>query len=441
MQRSPASTSSLGLMAQLARNAGVHRPGLCQADLDVDEDDVSGRAHHRVEVELRDLGNLDGELAQRHQEALEVVRAARGPPRYPSSIGQVRSDRIARAASSWVNGGSKKARSSRMPVAMPPAATTTRGPNPGSRTTPSAISTPLTMGWTSTGTSSWLSSRPKARVAANDFSCGLEPDPDQPTICLVDDVPVRDLDSDREPEPLCQLGGLQGIPGEPADRHQAVGVQQLRDVFRGRPSGLLPRAEQAPDLARTGRAVGVVGGGLAARRSPPLGVVGCPTDGLDRMVDRVVDGHPRHIGAEAAEAATRTTGFVGRAAPARAVAETRGSAGATLAGTTTTSRMSTSGLSRRGSTTPERFSAAVPPAPRSIGLLVPVVLDTSPSSRARSWSGKLRDDEPLSVRSVGGKDAEATGVADDGDPSSHRQRLLGEEERGPAHRLGALDTV
>ena len=178
-----------------------------------------------------------------------------------------------------------------------------------------------------------------------------------------------------------------------------------------------------------------MGGGLAARRSPPLGVVGCPTDGLDRVVDRVVDGDPRHIGAEAAQA-DQDDGFVrsGSTGPGgrRDQGLRRCDAGGHQddeqdvdVGAVQEGRDDAGKVLRRGSSSQ-----------------VDRVAGTGRAGHESVESGaelvrQLRDDEPLSVRSVGGKDAEATGVADDGDPSADRQRLLGQEERGPAHRLGA----
>ena len=105
-------------------------------------------------------------------------------------------------------------------------------------------------------------------------------------------------------------------------------------------------------------------------------------------------------------------------------------------GTTTTSRASISSEASRGSSTPARFSAEAP-APRSTGLLVPVVPETCPSSRERSVRRQLGYDEARGVGRVGRQHAEPSGVADDGDPSAGRQGLLGEQQRGATHGLRA----
>ena len=121
------------------------------------------------------------------------------------------------------------------------------------------------------------------------------------------------------------------------------------------------------------------------------------------------------------------TGLSGCRARIRAVASRSGPAGATLSGTTTTSRASISSEASSGSSTPARFSAEAP-APRSTGLLVPVVPETCPWSWERRLRGQLGYDEARGVGRVSCQYAEPSGVADDGYPSAGGQGLLGQQQ-------------
>ena len=60
-----------------------------------------------------------------------------------------------------------------------------------------------------------------------------------------------------------------------------------------------------------------------------------------------------------------------------------------------------------------------------------------PGELGAQVGGQLGHDEARGVGRVGGQHAESAGVADDGDPPAGGQRLFGQQQRGPAHRLRA----
>ena len=77
------------------------------------------------------------------------------------------------------------------------------------------------------------------------------------------------------------------------------------------------------------------------------------------------------------------------------------------------------------------------PAPASTGLPVPVVPETWPATVARSSGEKLGHHQAVLVGGVRGEHAHAAGVAEHRDPAARGQRLLGEQQRGLGHVLGA----
>ena len=142
---------------------------------------------HRVDVERR-RGDRRGRqpaptTATPHARATR--RRPPGAPRTPSSSGRIRERRrSARVLAPRRSAGSASRRSCRTSTSTPPAATSTSGPNCGSRTTPSAISTPGgAIGATTTSgragprdprtrsRSATASSRPRTTPPTSDLCC------------------------------------------------------------------------------------------------------------------------------------------------------------------------------------------------------------------------------------------------------------------------------
>ena len=163
----PPSTRALGTDAGLRSGRGTallgsahwaQLPGAAasgptggQAHLDVD-DGASGRTEHDgVEVELGDLGNVEGEPPEGHHELLHLGRGRPSARRGSRSAAErsAATTRPARRRRTRSVAAGRLGRPRRS-VAMPPAATMTRGPRDASRTSPAASSVPDTIGCTST---------------------------------------------------------------------------------------------------------------------------------------------------------------------------------------------------------------------------------------------------------------------------------------------------
>ena len=126
---------------------------------------------------------------------------------------------------------------------MPPAATMTRGPNVASCTSPSAISTPSTIGCTSTSTGVAPTLGLERGDCRRHCSGRRQAGADQPAVGLVHDAWVGDLDGDGEADPG---GGLDG-------RRCAAGGLALRceTVRREQGPGLDGREPRVPVVPRS----------------------------------------------------------------------------------------------------------------------------------------------------------------------------------------------
>ena len=335
-------------------------------------------------------------------------------------------------------------------MATPPRPNTTSGPNTGSCTTPTMVSTPpASIGWTSTRRRPGAERCGQLRVRVGDLGAGAQVQLDRARVGLVHQARHLGL----QHHVAAQLGGRRehlqpGLsPVLVVDHRDPIAGQQRSRVGSGQPAAVRAgRQERGDQRARTGRrryrrarapahaaSHATPGTGPRARAPVPRSPGSCRRD-TPRRCDRALtawlrprsharSGHGQQAhGCRPGRAASPPAACP--AAPIRIAALRSATAVGTPIASTASTPSSAATVSRQA-----RNALTLTVADASTG---PATAAPGGSSRGEPPLRRVLeggDGQPGVTAGVGREHACTAGVGDDGDPAAGRQRLAGQERR------------
>ena len=371
-------------LPKAAGNAGIDGGRRSKADLDIDQRAAVGADEHRVEVELGDLGNVLGELAESHQHGLQRIDVGWG--RCTEAV-QERPDPQGPDGAGRITDG--HGREQEDPV-VPHVGGDATGPHHHQRTEAGVADQPV---GDLDAAGHWLHQHGNAGLTERgleladrgyDFGRGAKSDPDQAAVGLVHHVAPGHLQRHREPDHGGCSGRGQWVGGHRAERRevvvgkqrcQVVGIQPTVAVSPlEQPGGQLPR-QVGPVVIDRSRGFG--------RLVTPRGVPRRPPQCTDRGLRAPEGGDARQLAGDNGEPAhryqdQRLVGMGTSATPRIAAAESLTPVATSTTITASTSTEETSRLQI------DARSLGSAPAPASTGLPVPIVPVTCVAIRWRS---------------------------------------------------------